>query len=313
MARSLWERVRGVQSSPQVVANGPSLDRRRTIYDRLSEQRLIEQERQRFIQQHSPEGNDCDQQVGIQDVWVRLPDGSLHSQVSARELRMMGWGRAHDARLMVRQAERRPLRRIETHHSRAPSVDATVRALELLDATLQDCPLLSSIAEWAETEVHVFVSSGVDASVCFERAIALWPEHQLPAWGIHLCDRSPADWLPTLLARSSAPHVLCLSIASQANVRVNGQAGASDVLGEAVALISLMRLPATDSQRPILSHPRCSEPSRHVGRLVADLGFPAAEWVRLALTTLTARSHDGPTHSPLNLAAADSTHGWVIG
>ncbi|WP_296188275.1 hypothetical protein [Pseudomonas sp. UBA1879] len=319
MKKSFLQRLTGAQPLPEILQTYQPARYGRCIYDRISEKRLREEDRERQRQQYLPQGNYDTGAVAIQNVWTWLPDGSLSGKACASDLSNLGWGRTHDLRLIIGQGVRRPLRQLETTSTARPSVDPTERAIELLHATVRNCALLSENQDWSRTEVHLPVPSGVDEMVWFESVVASWPEDQMPAWGFHVSHHAPGEWLRTWLTKpTTASNALCLSIDSRVNQLMNAQATANEVLGEAVSLIALCRLPPANAPAPhdhsavVPKDIPGANPSAHVNRLSADVSPIAGEWVRLALTVLTARTENDPAYKTLHLFTTNSPPGWTI-
>lgn len=250
MGISLWNTLTGrFGQTDGPVSPAPIPRARPCIYDRLSEQRARELAAQRLLESHRPKSDFCSDGAQVEDVWVWLPGHQLNSQMTVADLaRLTGTHLTHDPRLVTDQGVRRPLRRIIDDPDRAPSIDATERAIELLEAFLDQCALLKRVQDWAQTEIHLCTPSQVDELLWFETVVARWPQHQLPAWGFHTCDLTPSDWFSSLLiSPSSAPRVLCLCIDSWVNSAINTQMDHSSPLSESVSLIALRRMsPATE-------------------------------------------------------------------
>lgn len=248
MVISLWNKItrRTRQESAAVDPPHP-IPIRRSIYDRLSEQRERELAAQQLLENHRPKTVFCSERAQVEDVWVWLPGHQLDSRMAGSDLaQLAGTHLAHDPRLVTDQGLRRPLRRIINDPDRAPSINATERAIELFEATLNNCALLDRMKDWTQTEIHLCTPSQVDELVWFETVVALWPQHQLPAWGFHTCDQPPSDWFSSLLAsQSSAPQVLCLCIDSWVTRSANLQTDHPGPLGESVSLIALRRMSPT--------------------------------------------------------------------
>lgn len=101
---------------------------RRNIYDRLSEKRLADLERQRVVEAQLPKGNFTSGSVAVVNAWVWLPCGVFDTPLSADELALRRADFDHDPRLVDSRSLRRPLRRLDTPAVRSPSVNAAGRA-----------------------------------------------------------------------------------------------------------------------------------------------------------------------------------------
>lgn len=283
----------------------------RSMYDRISEKRLALEAAQRLLDRAKPRGDFCAQGVSVEDVWLRLPGHSLDQQLPAQGIPGYANALSHDPRLMAAGGSRRLLRRIEIDPMTQPSIDPLSRAIELLQATLTQCPLLDRVADWTQVEVHLFTPSHVDPLVWFETVLNMWPQARLPGGGFRIADQAPGPWLAGLLSSNlSMPGHLCLSIDSWATLPANAHAAGLAPLGEVVSLVSLTRGARTDT--PSTAPAQTFNQQVEGPPLCGQVGPVAAEWTQTALGCLAARASPGHAQWVLDLANSDSSRGWII-
>ena len=283
----------------------------RSIYDRISEKRLAQEAAQRLLDRAKPRGDFCAQGVSIEDVWLRFPGQSFDQQLPAQDIPRHANALSHDSRLMAADGWRRLLRRIEIDAVSPPSIDPLNRAIELLRATLSQCPLLERVADWTQVEVHLFPPSQVDPLVWFETVVSVWPRAYLPGGGFRIVSQAPGPWLVGLLSSNlSMPNHLCLSIDSWATLPANAHATDSAPLGEVVSLVSLKRGARTDT--PIATPAQTFNQQVQAQSLCGQLGPVAAEWTQIALGCLAARASSDQAQWVLAPDDSDCSSGWII-
>lgn len=284
---------------------------RRNMYDRISEKRLAQEAAQRLLDRAKPRGDFCSQSVSVEDVWLRLPGHSLDQQLPVQDIPRHANALSHDSRLMAADGSRRLLRRIEIDAIPLPSIDPLTRAMELLQATLTQCPLLERVADWTQVEVHLFPPSHVDPLVWFETVVGVWPQAWLPGGGFRIAGQAPGPWLAELLSGNlSMPNHLCLSIDSWAILPANAHAAALAPLGEVVSLVSLKRDAPTDA--PNTAPEQTFNQQFQAPSLCGQVGTVAAEWTRMALDCLAAQASTGQAQWVLDLTDSGSSSGSII-
>lgn len=284
---------------------------RRNMYDRISEKRLAQEAAQRLLDRAKPRGDFCSQSVSVEDVWLRLPGHFLDQQLPVQDIPRHANALSHDSRLMAADGSRRLLRQIEIEAIPLPSIDPLARAMELLRATLTQCPLFDRVADWTQVEVHLFPPSHVDPLVWFETVVSVWPQAWLPGGGFRIAGQAPGPWLAELLSGNlSMPNHLCLSIDSWATLPANAHAADPAPLGEVVSLVSLKRDARTDTAN--------TAPEQTFNQQVRDrslcgqVGTVAAEWTRMALGCLAAQASTGQAQWVLDLTDSGSSSGSII-
>lgn len=283
----------------------------RSMYDRISEKRLAREAAQRLLDRAKPRGNFCPQSVSVEDVWLRLPGHSLDQRLPVQDLPRHANALSHDSRLMAADGSRRLLRRIEIDAIPLPSIEPLTRAIELLRATLTQCPLFDRVADWTQVEVHLFPPSHVDALAWFETVVNVWPQAWLPGGGFHIAGQAPGPWLAELLSSNlSMPDHLCLSIDSWATLPANAHAADPAPLGEVVSLVSLKRDARTDT--PNTAPEQTFNRQVQGPSLCGQVGTVAAEWTRTALGCLAARAASGHARWVLELTESGSSSGSII-
>ena len=283
----------------------------RSMYDRISEKRLAQEAAQRLLDRAKPRGDFCSQSVSVEDVWLRLPGHSLDQQLLVQDIPRHANALSHDSRLMAADGSRRLLRRIEIEAIPLPSIDPLTRAMELLQATLTQCPLFDRVADWTQVEVHLFPPSHVDPLVWFETVVGVWPQAWLPGGGFRSVSQRPAAWLAGLLSSHlSMPDHLCLGIDSWTTLPANAHAADPAPLGEVVSLVSLKRGAPTDTPT---TAPGQTFSQQVQGQLLSgQVGPVAAEWTETALGCLAARASPGKAHWVLDLTDSDSSSASII-
>jgi hypothetical protein len=283
----------------------------RSMYDRISEKRLAQEAAQRLLDRAKPRGDFCAQGVSVEDVWLRLPGHSLDQRLAVDDIPRQANALSHDPRLMAVDGSRRLLRRIQIDTIPLPSIDPLTRALELLQATLTQCPLFDRVADWTQVEVHLFTPSHVDPLVWFETVVDLWPQAWLPGGGFRIAGLAPGPWLAGLLSSNlSMTTHLCLTIDSWATLPANAHAADPAPLGEVVSLVSLKRGARTDT--PSTAPEQTFNQQVQGQPLCGQVGPVAAEWTRTALGCLAARAAPGHAKWVLDLTDSDSTSGRII-
>ncbi|WP_440094228.1 hypothetical protein ACTACL_11480 [Pseudomonas syringae] len=216
---------------------------RRNIYDRLSEKRLADLERQRVIEAQLPKGNFTSGSVAVVNAWVWLPCGVFDTPLSADELALRRADFDHDPRLVDSRSLRRPLRRLDTPAVRSPAVNAAGRAAEILKAMFaQWDEAFCSQVDWSNTQVMLFTPTALSELDWLAAVCRLWPRDQLPYYAFDVTTQSVAQWLPEALGQSyGAPYLLCLSLDTWA-CKEQMKVGAPDEMaGEAVSAVLLQR------------------------------------------------------------------------
>lgn len=284
---------------------------KRNMYDRLSEKRLAQEAAQRLLDRAKPRGDFCAQSVSIEDVWLRLPGHSLDQRLPVQDIPRHANALSHDSRLMAADGSRRLLRRIDIDAIPLPSIDPLTRAIELLRATLTQCPLLDRIADWTQVEVHLFPPSHVEPLVWFETVVGVWSQAWLPGGGFRIAGQAPGLWLAGLLSSNlSMPDHLCLSIDSWATLPANANAEDVAPLGEVVSLVSLQRDARTDT--PSTAPVDAINQQVPNQSLCGQVGPVAAEWTRMALACLAARASTGHAQWVLDPTDSASSSGLII-
>jgi hypothetical protein len=284
---------------------------RRNMYDRISEKRVAQEAAQRLLDRAKPRGDFCAQSVSVEDVWLRLPGHFLDQQLPVQDIPRHANALSHDSRLMAADGSRRLLRRIEIDAIPLPSIEPLTRAIELLRATLSQCPLLDRVADWTQVEVHLFPPSHVDPLVWFETVVSVWPQAWLPGGGFRIAGQAPGPWLAELLSSNlSMPNHLCLSIDSWATLPANAHAAAPAPLGEVVSLVSLKRDARTDTANT--APEQTFNQQFQAPSLCGQVGTVAAEWTRTALGCLAARAASGQAQWVMDLTDSDSSSGSII-
>lgn len=283
----------------------------RCMYDRISEKRLAQEAAQRLLDRAKPRGHFCPQSVSVEDVWLRLPGHSLDQRLPVQDIPRHANALSHDSRLMAADGSRRLLRRIEIDAIPLPSIVPLTRAIELLRATLTQCPLFDRVADWTQVEVHLFPPSHVDPLVWFETVVSVWPQAWLPGGGFRIAGQAPGPWLAELLSSNlSMPDHLCLSIDSWATLPANAHAADPAPLGEVVSLVSLKRDARTDT--PNTAPEQTFNQQVQAPSLCGQVGTVAAEWTRTALGCLAARAASGHARWVLELTESGSSSGSII-
>lgn len=284
---------------------------RRNMYDRISGKRLAQEAAQRLLDRAKPRGDFCSQSISVEDVWLRLPGHFLDQQLPVQDIPRHANALSHDSRLMAADGSRRLLRRIEIDAVPLPSIDPLARAMELLQATLTQCPLLDRVADWTQVEVHLFPPSHVDPLVWFETVVSVWPQAWLPGGGFRIAGQAPGPWLAELLSSNlSMPDHLCLSIDSWATLPANAHAADPAPLGEVVSLVSLKRDARTDT--PNTAPEQTFNQQVRDRSLCGQVGTVAAEWTRMALGCLAAQASTGQAQWVLDLTDSGSSSGSII-
>ncbi|WP_455914735.1 hypothetical protein [Pseudomonas syringae] len=284
---------------------------KRNMYDRLAEKRLAQEAAQRLLDRAKPRGDFCAQSVSVEDLWLRLPGHSLDQRLPVQDIPKRANALSHDSRLMAADGSRRLLRRIEIEAIPLPSINPLARALELLQATLTQCPLLDRVADWTQIEVHLFPPSHVDPLIWFETVVSVWPQVWLPGGGFRIAVDAPGPWLAELLSSNlSMPKHLCLSIDSWATLPANAHAADPAPLGEVVSLVSLKRDARTDT--PTTVPEQTFNQQVQAPSLCGQVGTVAAEWTRTALGCLAARASSVHPRWVLDLTDSDSSSGLII-
>ena len=216
---------------------------RTSIYDRISERRLAEQEKQRLAEAKFPKGDFASTCVSIVRAWVWLPCGAFEAPLPASELARLPADFSHDPRLLDECGLRRRIRRLATPATERPDIDTLRRSSEILEAALKKwAPTFRDSIDWPNTQVVLFVPGAVRAMDWFDRVLALWPRELLPHRGFDLQAQVPAQWLPEVLARSAgARYLLCLSLDTWACKEQLSACSPDQVAGEAVSAVLLRR------------------------------------------------------------------------
>lgn len=217
---------------------------RRNIYDRLSEKRIAELEKQSIAESQSPPGSYSSNSINIINAWVWLPAGVFDTPILAEDLAQRRADFDHDPRLTDMRNLRRPLQRLETPAVRSPAVGAAGRAEEILKTMfVQWHDTFCSKIDWTNTQVVLFTPTAVGMLDWMATACRLWPREQLPYYGFDVETRSVDQWLPEALVQSDgAPYLLCLSLDSWA-CREQMKVGPPDeMVGEAVSAVLLQRV-----------------------------------------------------------------------
>lgn len=216
---------------------------RTSIYDRISERRLAEQEKQRLAEAVFPKGDFASTCVSIVRAWVWLPSGSFDEPLPASELAGLRIDFSHDSRLLDERGLRRPIRRLATPAVERQAIDALRRSSEILEAALKNwAPAFRDSIDWSNTQVVLFVPGAVRDMDWFDRVVNLWPREQLPHRGFDLQTHVPAQWLPEVLASSAgAQYLLCLSLDTWACKEQISACLPDQIAGEAVSAVLLRR------------------------------------------------------------------------
>ncbi|WXF87297.1 hypothetical protein WDV92_25125 [Pseudomonas syringae pv. atrofaciens] len=216
---------------------------RRSIYDRLSEKRLADLERQRVVEAQLPKGNFTSGSVAVVNAWVWLPCGVFDAPLTADELALRRADFDHDPRLVDSRNLRRPLRRLDTPAVRSPAVDAAGRAVEILKAMFaQWDEAFCSQVDWANTQVMLFTPTALSELDWLAAVCRLWPRDKLPYYAFDVTTQPVAQWLPEVLGQSyGAPYLLCLSLDTWACKEQMKVGGPGEMAGEAVSAVLLQR------------------------------------------------------------------------
>jgi muconolactone delta-isomerase len=216
---------------------------RTCIYDRISERRLAQEEKQRLLEARFPKGDFASTCVSIVQAWVWLPCGAFEAPLPASELAGLPTDFSHDPRLLDERGLRRPVRRLATPAAERPDINALRRSSEILQAALNKwAPALRDSIDWPNTQVVLFVPGAVRAMDWFDRVVTLWPHELLPHRGFDLQTQVPAQWLPELLVRSAgAQYLLCLSLDTWACKEQLLACLPDQMAGEAVSAVLLRR------------------------------------------------------------------------
>lgn len=216
---------------------------RTCIYDRISERRLAEQEKQRLADAVFPKGDFASAAVSILRAWVWLPSGSFDAPLPASELAGLRIGFSHDSRLLDERGHRKPIRRLAIPAVERPAIDALRRSSEILAAALKNwVPAFRDSIDWPNTQVVLFVPGAVRELDWFDRVVNLWPREQLPHRGFDLQTQVPAQWLPEVLASSAgAQYLLCLSLDTWVCKEQISAWLPDQIAGEAVSAVLLRR------------------------------------------------------------------------
>lgn len=218
---------------------------RTSIYDRISERRLAQENRQRQFEAVFPTVDFNASCAGMVRAWIWLPCGVFDSPLPASELSGMFGGFTHDSRLINACGLRQPISRLATPAAGRPEVGAFNRCSELLHAALnQWSTALRASIDWSNTQVVLFVPDAVSALDWFDRVVYLWPPELSPMRGFDLQMQAPAQWLAALPgSRAAAQFLLCLSVDSWACEERVAACAADEVAGEAVCAVLLRRQP----------------------------------------------------------------------
>jgi len=224
---------------------------RTCIYDRISERRLAEQEKQRLANAVFPKGDFTSTSVSIVRAWVWLPCGSFDTSLPASELTGLRIDFSHDSRLLDERGFRKHIRRLATPAVERPAIEALRRSSEILEVALKSwTPAFRDSIDWPNTQVVLFVPGTVRELDWFDRVVNLWPREQLPHRGFDLQTQAPAQWLPEVLASSAgAKYLLCLSLDTWVCKEQISACLPDQIAGEAVSAV-LLRRESKGSQLP---------------------------------------------------------------
>ena len=225
---------------------------RTSLFDRISERRLAEQEKQRLAEAGCPKGDFASTCASIVRAWVWLPCGVFETPLSASELAGLPSDFSHDPRLLDERGLRRPVRRLATPAAERPDINAPGRSSEILQAALKQwAPAFRDSIDWPNTQVVLFVPGAVRAMDWLDRVVSLWPRALLPHRGFDLQTQVPALWLPEVLARSAgAQYLLCLSLDTWACKEQLSACLPDQLAGEAVSAVLLRRESKTAQLQP---------------------------------------------------------------
>jgi hypothetical protein len=227
---------------------------RRSIYDRISERRLAEEEKQRLADAAYPKGDFSSTCFSIVQSWVWLPGGSFDTPLAAGELANASGDFSHDSRLIDSRGLRQPVRRLATGASAVAEVKALDRCGQILQMALKQwAPAFRSAVDWPNTQVVLFVPDAVRASDWYVRVLRQWPPGLLPQRGFEMQTHTPTQWVPEVLANSAgAKFLLCLSLGTWACTEQMAACRPGEVAGEAASAVLLRRqskLPQPQTER----------------------------------------------------------------
>jgi hypothetical protein len=216
---------------------------RRCIYDRISERRLAEEEKQRLADAAYPKGDFTSTCFSIVQSWVWLPGGSFETPLPAGELANAHRDFSHDPRLLDSRGLRQPVRRLATGAGAVAEVKALDRCGRILQVALEKwAPAFRSAVDWPNTQVVLFIPDAVLASDWYVRVLRHWPPGLLPQRGFEMQTQPPTQWVPEVLANSAgAKFLLCLSVGTWACIEQMAACRPGEVAGEAASAVLLCR------------------------------------------------------------------------